>query len=382
MEENQEVTFTTQKDAKNKMVWHPAIKYLLIIIVTVVITLWCSGVTFEELYTRYLIHNYYDGQYNPETAAEGKVAGIISGLEDPNSYYISKEIGYKLFNEAVTHVYGGIGVEIFNDKEKGCVIVKVFDDTPASRAGVHAKDIITAVDGKSAEEIGFEKISECIKGEAGTEVTLTVTRGSEIKEFTLKREQVNAPTVYPKMLNNNIGYLEITQFDADTHTELENAIDGLKSAESLIIDLRNNPGGIMDIALRMMDLFLEEKTMVIANFNGTEKVYKADKDVKYNQPMVVLINERSASSSEIFAAGMKDNDRGYVIGEKSYGKGSIQRTYKLPENAGLNLTVGHFYSPNNNKIDGIGVTPNMMIEASEEGDVQLEAAIKYLAELK
>lgn len=378
MEENQK--FETKQ--KNKILKAVA-KYAVVILTTAFVTLWISGISFDELYTTFLIRSYYDGEYDKEILKESKLTGLVSGIQDRHSYYIPKEIGIDLFNEDVTQVYGGIGVEIrVTDAE--FIVSKVFEDSPSHKAGLEINDIITRVADKPTSEMELDELTTSIRGEVGTVVNIGITRDGKELDFDLKREVINAPTVTSTMLENNIGYIAISQFDADTDVELALALNNLSGAEKLIIDLRDNPGGLMNIAVKTMDIFIQpQKTMVISRYKKTgEQKYVSGDGVKNELPMVVLINKASASSSEIFSACMKDSGRGYIIGEKSFGKGSIQRTFYLSENTGLNLTVGHFYSPLGKKIDGVGVAPDLVVEQDENTDNVLESAIEYLNGIK
>ncbi|MBR4030777.1 MAG: S41 family peptidase [Clostridia bacterium] len=383
MEENQKLESSKEEQQKfRKSIWKSVLKYAVVILTTAFVTLWISGISFEEIYVDFLIRSYYDGEYDKNEVTENKLTGLVSGLKDKHSYYISKELGYELFNEDVTQVYGGIGVEIrVTDDE--FVVSKVFDDGPAERAGIKKDDIIVRVGEFKVAEMTLEDLTTNIRGKVGTIVKVGIKRGEKELAFDVKRETINAPTVTATMKDNNIGYIEISQFDADTDVELALALKNLDGAEKLIIDLRNNPGGLFNVVLRTMNMFVEEdKTMVIAKYRNEEQKYVSEKGEKNTMPMAVLINRASASSSEIFSACMKDNKRAYIIGEKSYGKGSIQRTFILPENAGMNLTIGHFYSPLGNKIDGVGVVPDLNVEQQENNDNVLQAAIKYLNGIK
>lgn len=379
MEENQK--FETKKEQKNT-IFKSVLKYAVVILTTAFVTLWIAGISFEELYVNFLIRSYYDGEYKKEDVIEGKLTGHVSGLKDKHSYYIPKKLGYELFNEDVTQVYGGIGVEIrVTDTE--FLVSKVFEDGPADRSGIKEGDIIVRVGETQVSEMTLEDLTANIRGKVGTVVNVGIKRGEQGLAFDVKRETINAPTVTATMKGNNIAHIEISQFDADTDAELALALKNLDGAEKLIIDLRNNPGGLLNVVIKTMDMFLEEdKTMVVAKYKKDEQKYISTEGEKNSMPMVVLINGNSASSSEIFSACMKDNKRAYIIGEKSYGKGSIQRTFILPENTGMNLTIGHFYSPLGNKIDGVGVAPDLSVEQSENNDNVLQAAIDYLNGIK
>lgn len=337
-----------------------------------------GGITTKELELNTLIRHLYDGEVNKKTFEDYKMAGMVSGLNDENSFYVTEEEMDSL-NAAVTGKFGGIGVQIAYVDEK-MVIDSVLKGTPAERSGVLAGDVVVSVDGKSVSEIPFGLITNYVRGDVGTEVVLGILRNGETLDITIMREQIMVESVSGEVLDGNIGYIKISSFDEDTDAELEKALNQLDGkAEKLIVDLRDNPGGFLQVCTRAVDLFLEkDKTIAKACYKNNENVMKTKKDKVIALPLVVLINGKSASSSEIFSSCMQDHKRATVVGTKSYGKGSIQRTHEFADGSGVNLTVGHFYSPNGTKIDGVGVTPDVVVEQSGETDTQLEKAIEIL----
>lgn len=353
-------------------------KYVLAMLIGVVLTLCFTGTSLKQIYIDKLVKTYYDGEINKEKIEESKIAASIDALSDTHSYYIPEEIGIELFNRTITGEYGGIGVEIISDNNK-YVVNEVFKNTPAEKAGVRVNDEIVEIEKQAVKDLDFSKIGELIRGEIGTEVLITFKRDGKTLDISVKREKIETPTVYAEKTDDGIGYIKIEQFDADTDKEFKKAIDGLDKIEGLVVDLRDNPGGLLMVCLRSLDLFLEKDTpLVIARYKNFENVYKAENDCEYEIPLVVLINGNSASSSEIFAACMKSNGRAKIIGEKSYGKGSIQRTFEFSGNTGLNLTVGHFYSPDDKIIDKKGVEPDIVVTNEKGKDMQLQEAIKQL----
>ena len=335
----------------------------------------------KKSYVRWLINTYYDGEIDRDKMDEGEIAGLVAGLGDPHSVYIPKEYGLTHFEEQVSGEYAGIGISM-QQQEKSAVVLTVFKDSPADKAGMKAGDVFYEVNGTSAAGKDIEWLSDQIRGKEGTDVSIKVKRGDKILSFTITRAVVDTPTVTAEIIEGNIGYITISQFDASTHTELEKAMDEMGDINGVIIDLRDNPGGYFEVCLQTADPFLDACNIVIARYKDKEEISEADEKVKYEMPMVVLINEKSASSSEIFAACMKDNERATLVGTKSYGKGSIQTSFPLSDNTGLNLTIGHFFSPKGNSIDKVGVTPHIIVEFEQpEGakyDTQLQAAIDVL----
>ncbi len=372
---------------KGKKVWRIILRvasYVLTAVLAAALTLYLiarDNNNPQKSYVRMLINTYYDGEIDREKMAEGEIAGMVAGLGDPHSYYIPKEYGLSNFEESVSGEYAGIGISMMQ-KEDGAVVNQVFKGSPADEAGIKVGDTFHEVNGKSAEGKDLDWLADQIRGEEGTKVEIKVKRGEEVLSFTVTRAVVDTPTVTFEIVEGNIGYVQISQFDATTHQELQKAMDEMGDIKGVIIDLRDNPGGLFDVCLATVDPFLGERDIVIARYKDEEEISKADAEVKYEMPMVVLINKDSASSSEIFAACMKDNGRATLVGTKSYGKGSIQTSFPLSDNSGLNLTIGHFYSPNGNSIDKVGVTPHITVEYDlPEGatyDTQLQAAIDAL----
>lgn len=336
----------------------------------------------KKTYTRLLIDRLYDGEVDKEKMAEYEISGMVAGLEDPHSYYIPKEYGYDAYEESITGNYAGIGIQMLN-AEEGFLVDKVFPGTPAQKAGVMIGDYVVGVNGESTEGKDLDWIASKIKGEEGTEVTVEFLRGKKTVSFTMRRAMVDTPSVSWEILENNIGYVQMTQFDASSHTELEKAMKDMKNISGLILDLRDNPGGMFDVCMQTLDPFLPECDLIVARYKGDEEeITKSDATVLYDMPMVVLINGNSASSSEIYAACMQDNERATIVGAKSYGKGSIQTTIPLDKETALNLTIGHFFSPKGKKIDKVGVTPDVEVEYEKQDgakyDTQLLAAIEVL----
>ncbi|MBR3943416.1 MAG: S41 family peptidase [Clostridia bacterium] len=386
--EQEEEPKNEETPGKGKKVWRIILRvasYVLTAILAAVLVIFLiakDNNNPQKSYVRMLINTYYDGDVDRDKMDEGEIAGMVAGLGDPHSYYIPKEIGMTSFEETVTGEYAGIGISMLQKENKDAIVNQVFKDSPAEKAGMKQGDVFYEVNGKSAVGKDLEWLSGEIRGEEGTDVEIKVKRGDEILSFTVTRAKVDSPSVTYEVLEGNIGYVKLSQFDADSHDELKKAMDEMGNIKGVIIDLRDNPGGLFDVCLATCDPFLGEKDIIIARYKGEEEISKADAEVLYDMPMVVLINENSASSSEIFAACMKDNGRATIVGTKSYGKGSIQTTFPLSGNAGVNLTIGHFYSPNGKSIDKVGVDPHISVEYNlpdgAKYDTQLQAAVDAL----
>ena len=374
--ENEE-TENGKKKSSRYLVLLTILCSVLAFIFGVVITMYFSGTTLKELQLKSFINRMYDGKIDPEIYEDYQMKGIVSGLGDKNSFYFTPEEMTEM-TQTVSGKFGGVGIEMQNQDGK-YVITGITGNSPAEKQGLLTDDIIISVDGVSASDIPFEKISEHVRGEIGTAVVLGIERNGEKKEFELIREEILVESVDAKIIEDNIGYVQISSFDEDTNEELDKAISELGEVDSLVLDLRNNLGGFLHVCADAADLFLEkDKTIVKACYKNSENIMKTKSEAKYTMPMVILVNEYSASSSEIFASCMQDNGRAKIVGTKTFGKGSIQRSQEFYDGSGVNLTVGHFYSPNGNKIDGVGVKPDVTVDLSETEDNQLRVAIDAL----
>ena len=363
--------------------------------VTFLVTIMCLDSS--EFLLKFIIRNYYVDEVSPQTLSEGAKAGMVASLNDEHSVYIDSEFGYDQFENMVSGEYSGIGA-VVSQIEKKAVIIQVYPNSPAQKAGLLPGDIITESDGVPSAGSTLNEVSRRLQGKAGTTVSIKVEREGETLEFELTRAPISVEVVTSEVLENDIGYVKITDFDLNTDDEFISALESLKDTKKLIIDLRDNPGGYMDVAINAIDLFLNEGNIVTAKYKSEETRYEASNKNKtplseeflLTTPMCILVNGDSASASEIFAAALKDHERATIVGTKTYGKGSIQSTYDLGNNTGLKLTIGHFYSPKGTKIDKNGVSPDIEVELPHElndlpisaipreKDVQLKSAIEFL----
>ncbi len=342
---------------------------------------------------RSIIDKYYMGEIDEEKLREGAIAGYVDGLGDEYSEYITKS-EYENFSANVMGNYVGIGIymAVYKDTNE-VLVVSPIKNSPAEKAGILSGDIIKKVNGveyKGAE--GLEEAAAKIKGEAGTTVNLEISRDGKILTFDITREKVIMNPVASEVLESDIGYIQVTSFDEDCSKEFKKKYEELaaKGIKSLIIDLRNNGGGIVQEALTMADYIVpkDKKLMITINKkeNEEEKIAKADPII--NMPIIVLINENSASASEIFVGALKDNELARTVGIKTYGKGVIQEVLKLTDGSALKLTIEEYYTPNHNKINKVGITPDEEVKLPEgvknsynidrKDDTQLKKAIEML----
>ena len=285
--------------------------------------------------------------------------------------------------------YVGIGIYMTADKKQDKVkVISPIKGSPAEKAGIEPGDIIVSVNGKTYKASEMSAMSNDIKGEEGTEVEITILRGTETKEFKVKREKIKVNPVEGKVLDNNIGYIKFTSFDETTADDFKNKYEELKKSniKSLIIDLRNNGGGLVDQALKIADYITEKDSVLLyeVDKNGKEEVKKSENDPIISEPIIILTNENTASASEILAGALKDLGKATIVGTKTYGKGVIQQILTVKDGSGIKLTVEEYQTPNRNKINKIGIEPNETVElpsdvesvlnVPEDKDTQLQKA--------
>lgn len=340
-----------------------------------------------------VLNEYYVGDVDTYKLQEGIYKGFISGVGDTYSaYYTQKE--YDDFKEEASGVYNGIGIRMYLEAEDNSIVIKeVFEDSPAEVAGLLPNDKIIKVAGKNVSGNDFTIVSSLVGGEKDTEVEMTVFRPSDKKtyEFTLTRGNITYPTVNFRMLDDEVAYIQITKFEELTHSQFKTALEKSEAnhATGIILDLRNNPGGLLRIAKDIVDELIPEGIIVSTkDKNGKSIEYYADSNYT-DIPMVVLLNSRSASASEVVAGALKDYGRAKMVGETSYGKGVVQTVIPLSDGSALKLTTAQYFTPNGICIQGIGIEPDVQIGLSIEKliqgsnledteDDQLQTAIKVL----
>ena len=317
--------------------------------------------------------------YDDEQIYEGSLKGMFANLGDPyTAYYTPDE--FKKLMESLNGRYSGIGLSVQASKEGYIKAVSVFDDSPAKEAGIESGDYITKVNGKAFGPNQLEEAVAEIKGEPGSDVTLTILRTEEgttnSKEFDVKvtRADVNVDTIDDDILEirgKKIGYIHIKAFDDITWKDFSDSYSKLmaQDIDGLILDVRNNPGGALDVVINIADNFLDEGVIVTTkDKKGNVATEKSDANAS-DIPMVVLQNENSASASEILAGAMKDRGRAKVIGSQSFGKGVVQKVFNLEDGAGAKITISEYFTPNGTQINKVGVTPDIKVESDEDLDL-------------
>ena len=337
-----------------------------------------------------LIGDYY--LYEDEIDKDGLIEGIYSGyagaLGDPYTEYYDEE-ETKVLQESTSGEFSGVGATMSQNADSGVItVVNVYEDSPAEKAGVREEDILSKVDGRSTEGKDLETVVSWIKGEQGTEVSLTVLREGEEIKLTAIRDIIEVRTVEYEMKENQVGYIMVSEFDSVTYEQFKNALDDLEARgmEGLVIDLRGNPGGSVSTVTDMLKLLLPEGTIVSTKdkYGNTEEI-TCDGTHEFTKPLAVLVNQYSASASEIFSGAVQDYGTGTIVGVTTYGKGVVQQLIDLGDGTCLKLTIAEYYTPSGRSINGTGVAPDVEVEyeydaENPEADNQLERAMKVVEE--
>lgn len=326
-----------------------------------------------------------------DTLVNGAISGIANATGDPYTRYISEEEYQEMLDSSVKP-YSGIGVHLtFDTETSGIEILGIMPDSPATKSDLKIGDIIVKVEDITVSLETYQECVDAIKGEAGTSVKLILKRGDELIEREVVRESIVANNIEAEVLDGNIGYIKIWQFDNGIYNQFKTEYDKLKdqNIKGLIIDVRNNPGGLVDDTLKIARLMLPKcELLKLVYKDGSEKVYECNGKNEIEIPLVILVNSRSASASEILSGAIKDSGKGVVIGTQTYGKGIVQTIEPLGNNGALSITTSKYYTSSGVEIHKKGIEPNIIIELPEEvqndltiersKDTQLNEAVKYI----
>lgn len=322
----------------------------------------------DQLYN--LLKSDFDGSVDDTKLLDGIKTGLVEAAGDPYTVYLNPQDA-KTFNEELTGSFTGIGAELGTDADSHIVIVSPLSGYPAEKAGLKPKDIIVAVEGETTTGLSVDKVVQRIRGAADTQVKLTILRGTD-KPFdvTLTRQKITIDSV-KSSVDSSIGYLKITQFSNDTTKLAQAAVTDFKSkgVKAVILDLRNNPGGYLSGAVDISGLWLDKGQIVVAQKRGERTLsteYAKGGNGLKGLPTVVLVNSGSASASEITAGALHDSGAATIVGEKSFGKGSVQQVESLPNGAELKVTIARWYTPKGVNIDKQGITPDVTVGISDE----------------
>ena len=405
--------FTTPREdsAKLKQIMTTAALMLLSIVVTASITLFAAereyNAKLAELYERELeykkiaevrsyIDKYYVNEYDEKDVTDGALYGMVAMLGDRWSHYLNAEEFASVQNSLKSTVVG-IGINSTYDEENGALLIlEVYEGSPAEYAKLQPFDRIVSVDGKKVSDIGFDAAAKSITGEVDTSVSIVVSREgvSDPISLSITRREIDVPQVFSKILDGNIGYIKITGFDANTDKDFIQALDRLKKAEvsGIIFDVRNNPGGLMNVLVNTLDPLLGEGTILREQQKyGNEKVFTSDSN-ELNIPMAVITNKYSISAAEFFAAALHESGKAVIVGEATTGKGVAQSHIPLTDGSGLVLSTSKYYTGNGVSLEETkGLVPDRVVELTEEEnknfyllseaqDRQLQEAIKVIRE--
>ena len=331
------------------------------------------------------IDRFYLFDYDEENVESGIYKGMMAGLGDVyTNYYTPEE--YASFMESSNGSYSGIGAMLSQDYNTGIItVVKVFEGSPAAEAGVQPDDILYKVKGEEVTGMDLSLVVSDLKGEEGTDVEVSFMRGTDVLDLTLTRRSIEVPTVEYRLITDKIGYISISEFDDVTDDQFIAALDDLNSQgmENLIIDLRDNGGGLVDVTCDILDQLLPEGLIVYTeDKDGNREEETSDAEHYFPGKMAVLVNGNSASASEIFAGAIKDYGVGTLIGTQTFGKGIVQSLFPLSDGSAIKVTVSRYYTPAGNNIHEVGITPDIILEKDTESeeDNQLQKAIDVLKE--
>lgn len=342
-----------------------------------------------------VVDYYYLYDYDEDAMIDAIYKAVMDSLGDPYSVYYTED-EYEAFLESSSGSYCGIGVVVQQNVETGIVTaVRPYENCPGYEAGIRPGDIILAVNGTEITGMDLNAAVSMIRGEEGTKVTLTIRREEEEFDVEVTRRQIDVETVSYRMLQDNIGYILVEEFDEVTAKQFTAAMDALEEQgmEALIVDIRNNPGGLLNIVVDMLDEILPEGVIVsVKDKNGATEEYISDAGTRLNVPLAVLINGNSASASEIFAGAVQDYGVGTLVGTTTFGKGIVQTIFSMKDGTGVKVTIEDYYTPGGRSIHNIGVAPDVEIDLPDElkilvtipedEDVQLQKAIEILKEQK
>ena len=335
-----------------------------------------------------LIDQNYMGDVEEKQLEEGIYKGFISGLDDPYSVYYDEEETKSLY-ETTEGEYQGIGAVLSQNMNTGIItLVQIYDDSPAMKAGLKDNDILYKVNGEEVTGVELTEVVSHIKGEKGTTVEMTVLRGADNEEVTVTatRDTVEAQTVKYRMMDGQIGYVSVSEFDSVTYDQYQKALKDLEGQgmKGLVVDLRNNPGGNLNTVCDMLDLMLPKGLIVYTeDKDGNRQEASSDDENQFTLPLAVLVNGNSASASEIYAGAIQDYGIGDIVGTQTYGKGVVQQIFDLKDDTCVKLTIAKYFTPKGRSINGKGITPDVEVEYetdenNPEADNQLDKAVETI----
>mgnify|MGYP005887897703 FL=1 len=337
------------------------------------------------------VNQFFLDDIDQEKMQDAVCKGMVNGLGDTYAAYYNEE-EYQDMKEKTSGNYCGIGAVVSQSATDGAIsIVQTIKGGPAEKAGMKSGDMIVEVDGISTQGMDLTALISKTKGDAGTKVKVTVLRDGHQKKYTITRKEIHSQTVESRMLDNKIGYIAVSSFEEVTKQQFRDALKKLEKEgeKSLIIDLRNNGGGLLSTAVDMLDRLLPKGTLVYTkDKNGEKEIYSATDEESFDKPVAILVNENSASASEVFSGAMQDYKKAVLVGNTTFGKGIVQTVFDLPDGTALKLTTSKYYTPKGRNIHGTGLEPDISVALDETTytqkksgltiDNQMERAVEYL----
>ena len=329
-----------------------------------------------------LSNKFYFDQADEEKSADSIYKAYLTSYDDKYTvYYTADE--YKKLMESTSGKFYGVGALCSINESGGVMVLDAFEDGPAYKAGVRDGDVVIKVDDTDITGMDLSSAVALIKGDKGTQVNLTIVRDDKTYVFSIIRDEIITKTVDYKMMENSIGYIQISQFDEVTTEQFKEALTDLNNQglKGLIVDIRSNPGGLLNVVVDIVDEIIPKGLIVYTDdVNGNRKEYNGSSDNEITVPMAVLVDGNSASAAEIFAGAVQDYGKGKIIGTQTFGKGIVQTIQPLTDGSAIKYTIAQYYTPKGQVIQGNGVTPNMVVELPKDAteDLQLDAALEYV----
>ena len=381
----------------NKKAWQLAACCVATALLTTVTIVGVEGVLLQKLTgsasesvrflrTMHLLKNNYNGEVDNHILFDGAIKGMVESVGDPYTVYLNRK-DYTQLSEMTNGTFGGIGI-VFGKRGDDYVVISALPDNPGALAGIKSGDIITGVDDVATRTLNMEQVAQKIRGQQGTEVLLELKgKDGKLRKVRVIRKEIKNPSVGGQFVpNTKIGYIRVAVFNESTVEDFTKEYQKLEQQgmQSLILDLRGNPGGILDAGVGVARMLVPKGPIVSVIDKDGNKYVESSSLEKVKYPLAVLVDHGSASASEIVAGAIKDTKAGKLFGVKTFGKGSVQSVYRLDNSTAVKITVAKYYTPSGVSIHNVGIEPDEVVELPDTAtkDVQLEAAVKYLSHLQ
>ena len=381
----------------NKRAWQLTACFVATALLTTVTIVGVEGVLLQKLTgsasesvrflrTMHLLKNNYNGEVDNHILFDGAIKGMVESVGDPYTVYLNRK-DYTQLSEMTNGTFGGIGI-VFGKRGDDYVVISALPDNPGALAGIKSGDIITGVDDVATRTLNMEQVAQKIRGQQGTEVLLELKgKDGKLRKVRVIRKEIKNPSVGGQFVpNTKIGYIRVAVFNESTVEDFTKEYQKLEQQgmQSLILDLRGNPGGILDAGVGVARMLVPKGPIVSVIDKDGNKYVESSSLEKVKYPLAVLVDHGSASASEIVAGAIKDTKAGKLFGVKTFGKGSVQSVYRLDNSTAVKITVAKYYTPSGVSIHNVGIEPDEVVELPDTAtkDVQLEAAVKYLSHLQ